>query len=129
MKDHKQPAAFPRTLVGFFLVLAVVSGHSLLAQSLNIPSKKWGVSFGNSKDFTGLRFNFRDSRVERVTGVNFTLWMPRKDNKDAVVTGLSLGPHPRRRRRPGHPARAPRGGGGKKPDRDQCRRPGCRRGR
>lgn len=91
MRETKRQAAYLKTLIGLSLVLAVISGHSLFAQSLDIPAKKWGISFGNSKDFAGLRFNFRDSRVERVTGVNFTLWMPRKDNKEAVVTGLSLG--------------------------------------
>ena len=68
-----------------------LAASSLFAQSLDIPSERWGLSFGNSKEFTGLRFNFRDSRVRRVTGVNVTFWMPRKDNKDAVVRGLSLG--------------------------------------
>lgn len=91
MRETKRQAACLKTLIGLSLVLAVISGHSLLAQSLDIPSKKWGLSFGNSKEWTGLRFNFRDSRVRRVDGVNFTLWMPRKDNKDAVISGLSLG--------------------------------------
>ncbi|KPL13366.1 MAG: hypothetical protein AMS26_14790, partial [Bacteroides sp. SM23_62] len=65
--------------------------QGLNAQSLDIPSRRWGVSFGNSKEFTGLRFNFRDSQVRRVTGINITLWTPRKDNTEAVVSGLSLG--------------------------------------
>src|SRR5512136_1909064 len=63
----------------------------LAAQGLNFPAKTWGVSFGNSKNFTGLRFNFRDDRVQKITGVNITLWRPSKNNAEAVVTGLSLG--------------------------------------
>jgi len=75
-----------------FLGLAFVMGRGLAgAQSLDIPSKRWGLSFGNSSEFTGLRFNFRDSRVKRITGVNVTLWGPRQDNEEAVVTGLSFG--------------------------------------
>ena len=78
-----------------FLGLAFVMGRGLaFAQSLDIPSKHWGLSFGNSSEFTGLRFNFRDSRVKRITGVNVTLWGPRQDNEEAVVTGLSFGPLP-----------------------------------
>ena len=77
-----------------FLAVVFVLGLPAAGQSLNVPAKTWGLSFGNSKEFTGLRFNFRDSRVSRVTGVNVTLWLPRKDNKDAVVTGLSLGTLP-----------------------------------
>jgi len=73
-------------------VLALLTAsQSLLAQSVDFPNKKWGISFGNSKEFTGLRFNFRDSQVVRLRGVNITLWQPRKDNKDALVEGVSLG--------------------------------------
>ncbi len=70
-------------------VVLMTSG--LNAESLDIPSRRWGISFGNSKDFTGLRFNIRDSQVRRVNGVNVTLWYPKKDNTEAVVSGLSLG--------------------------------------
>lgn len=69
------------SIAALFLI-AVAFAPSLYAQSVDIPSKAWGVSFGNSKSFTGLRFNFRDNQVERVTGVNFTLWAPRKFNED-----------------------------------------------
>ena len=91
MRKTRRQAACLRIPSCLFMALAVISGHSLSAQGLNIPAKEWGVSFGNSKVFAGLRFNFRDSRVERVTGINVTLWMPRKDNLDAAVSGLSLG--------------------------------------
>jgi len=73
------------------VILAFAVPCALFSQSLDIPSKKWGLSFGNSKEFTGLRFNFRDAGVRRVTGVNFTLWNPYEDNKEAVIQGLSLG--------------------------------------
>ena len=65
--------------------------QGLNAQSLDIPSRSWGISCGNSKEFTGLRFNFQDSRVRRINGINFTLWSPKKDNTEAVINGLSLG--------------------------------------
>ena len=73
------------------LCLGLLTGASLAAQSLDIPSKNWGLSIGNSKNFTGLRFNFRDKRVHRIDGVNVTLWVPSKDNEGSVITGLSLG--------------------------------------
>jgi hypothetical protein len=91
MRINKRPASLLRTLIGFFLFLGIIQQHSLFAQSLDIPSKKWGISFGNSKDWSGLRFNFRDSRVRRVNGINFTLWLPRKDNRDVIISGLPLG--------------------------------------
>jgi hypothetical protein len=80
-----------KAVLALILAMAVFKPQAILAQSLDIPSKKWGISFGNSKEFTGLRFNFRDSRVRRVIGLNITMWQPRKDNKDAVVKGISLG--------------------------------------
>ena len=62
--------------VSAILLLLFCAGSAstgvLIAQSLDFPSKSWGISFGNSKTFTGLRFNFRDSRVEKITGVNST---------------------------------------------------------
>ena len=41
---------------------------------LNIPFKKYGFSFGNSHTFNGIRFNFADKDVDRINGINLTLW-------------------------------------------------------
>jgi len=71
----------------FFLFLI---SSSIIAQSLDIPSSKGGISFGNSKYFNGLRFNFRDSEVDKINGLNVTLWTA-KNNNQAVVNGFSLG--------------------------------------
>jgi hypothetical protein len=73
----------------FAIMVALVRVAS--AQSFDIPSHRWGLSFGNSKDFTGLRFNFRDYRVESVRGFNFTMWRPYDDDVRSRITGLSLG--------------------------------------
>ncbi len=80
-----------KTAVALIFFLASAAGQSLFCQSFDIPNKKWGLSFGNSSEFTGLRFNFRDSRVRHIKGINFTLWQPRKDNKESVVEGMSIG--------------------------------------
>ena len=62
--------------------------------SIDIPSSTWGISFGNSKNFSGIRFNFRECNVERVNGFNFTLWEA-KSVRYSEVNGISLGvvPH------------------------------------
>jgi len=73
------------------LALIFLGNSTVQAQSLDIPSKKWGISFGNSKNFTGLRFNIQDDGVQKINGINFTLWKPKKDNPDSVINGLSLG--------------------------------------
>lgn len=60
------------------------------AQSLDLSLKGYGISFGNSKNFNGLRFNLRDSQVEEINGLNFTLWQA-DDNEKATVRGISVG--------------------------------------
>ena len=65
-------------------------GNGSYAQSFDLAVHSRGISFGNSRQFTGLRFNFMDSDVERVTGVNITFYKAH-DNKNAVVKGVSLG--------------------------------------
>src|SRR5439155_680877 len=35
-----------------------------------------GLSIGNSTTFTGLRLNWRDYRLDRIHGINVTLWKP-----------------------------------------------------
>jgi hypothetical protein len=80
-----------RAVLGLTLFLIPAASRALFGQSLDFPSKRWGISIGNSKEFNGLRINFSDSRVYRINGINVTLWKPMKDNEDAVVQGLSLG--------------------------------------
>lgn len=59
---------------------------------LNLGIHHTGISFGNSARWTGLRINFRDRGVERIDGINLTLWKAAKDaNRQAVVNGLSIG--------------------------------------
>jgi hypothetical protein len=86
---EKYNICFSRLLIPILVILFAVT-DSIYGQSLDIPVKGYGISFGNSKKFVGLRFNFADRYVDRIDGVNFTLW--RSDyNKDAVVRGLSFG--------------------------------------
>src|ERR1700722_10750621 len=48
-----------------------------------------GISIGDPRGVNGLRLNVRDSRLERVNGVNLTIWLPVKGR--GVVNGLELG--------------------------------------
>ncbi len=77
----------------FLLVLGVfllIPGNRLQAGSLDFPRSIFGISIGNSREFTGLRINFSDRNVVRVTGINLTFWRAR-ENAKAVVRGISLG--------------------------------------
>jgi hypothetical protein len=48
------------------------------------------ISLGNTAGVNGLRLNFRDSRLDRVNGVNLTVWLPKGQGK-GTVNGLALG--------------------------------------
>jgi hypothetical protein len=59
-------------------------------RSLDLTVNGVGLSIGNSRRVTGLRINWRDEGLERVNGINLTLWAPR-ENPRAVIDGLALG--------------------------------------
>lgn len=65
-------------------------------KALNLPFRKFGISIGNSYRFNGIRFNFADSNVQRINGLNLTLWTKYKSvyNKDATINGISIGVFP-----------------------------------
>jgi hypothetical protein len=62
------------------------------SQGVGIPSKKAGIGFGNSPRFSGIRFNFRDKNIEKVNGINVTVWQPKsEEDQTGNVNGISLG--------------------------------------
>lgn len=60
-------------------------------KALNFPFKKYGISIGNSHEFTGIRINFADENVKNINGLNITFWVKPAKNKDAVINGISAG--------------------------------------
>ena len=50
----------------------------------------WGISIGNAPRVNGLRINIQDAGLERVNGINITLWKPR-DPLSGTVNGLQVG--------------------------------------
>lgn len=74
------------------IVLLAVSVSMSPAKSLDIPSKHWGISFGNSTEFTGLRFNILDKNIDRIDGVNISVWHGEDfDNATGKFRGLGIG--------------------------------------
>src|SRR5262249_14742763 len=59
-------------------------------RSLDLGVNGYGISFGDSRRWTGLRFNYRDSRLDQATGINATLWYPYEGGAGRV-SGLALG--------------------------------------
>ncbi len=83
------------------IAIIVIVEFSLSAQdtlfnkkSLNFPTKKYGISLGNSYEFTGIRINFADENVKRINGLNVTFWFKFDGNEYAVVNGISVGVMP-----------------------------------
>ena len=58
--------------------------------SLDLGISGVGISFGNSPRWTGLRFNWSDRELNRIDGLNVTLWKPR-DPVTGSVNGLAVG--------------------------------------
>jgi hypothetical protein len=60
------------------------------AQSLDLTINHTGLSIGDSRFVRGVRINFRDRNLERVEGVNITVWTPYEPPR-GVVKGIAVG--------------------------------------
>jgi len=73
----------------------VLGAMSLLAgpvagQGLSLTINDVGLGIGDVPRVTGLRLNFRDRALERVSGINATIWTPYQEDS-GTVDGLALG--------------------------------------
>ena len=72
-------------------LLALAFPAAIHAQSLDLTVNDVGLSIGDSRLLTGIRLNFRDRHMERVTGINATIWSPHEDARGGEVVGLAVG--------------------------------------
>lgn len=80
-------------VVAIFMVTAcaaVATAQEQGRRSLDLTINDVGISIGDSRAVTGLRINWRDTRLERVNGLNLTLWKPAKSSH-GTVRGIALG--------------------------------------
>ena len=68
----------------------VVAATSASAQVIDLTINNTGLAIGDKPRVNGVRVNFRDRRLERVNGVNITIWNPYSP-ATGVVNGLALG--------------------------------------
>jgi len=62
------------------------------SQGVNIPSPAWGLSFGNSTRFNGIRFNIVDKDIEKINGINISAWGIKESSRQTgTVNGISIG--------------------------------------
>jgi hypothetical protein len=79
--------------------IIIITGACLLSaqdnlsngKALNIPFRKYGISIGNSYEFTGVRINFADENVKRINGLNVTFRGKDIVHQNSIVNGISLG--------------------------------------
>ncbi len=89
------PSGFLRALIGvagwtWLLAAAPAAAQEDSRRSLDLTVNHTGISIGDSREVTGLRLNFRDTRLERVDGVNITMWSPTKGSH-GTVRGVAIG--------------------------------------
>ena len=58
--------------------------------AINLRIHRVGLSLGNSAVHTGLRLNWSDAGIERINGINVTIWKP-GEPLTGTVNGLALG--------------------------------------
>lgn len=74
------------------LAMLLLLSQSAISQGFGIPSKKGGIGFGHLSRFTGIRFNFKDQNIEKVNGINVSVWAPKDDDvHTGNVNGISIG--------------------------------------
>ena len=58
--------------------------------ALNLPFAGYGISIGNSARHSGLRFNWSDDGIEKINGLNVTLWVP-GEPLSGTMNGVGIG--------------------------------------
>jgi len=62
-----------------------------LAAQIDLTVDHKGIAIGDVPRVTGLRLNYRDRHLERVDGINATIWSPYQNGSKGLVRGLALG--------------------------------------
>ncbi len=77
-----------KRIITIFLVslLYTVPGHA----QINLGVNETGLSIGNSRNWMGVRLNFRDLDIEEIRGVNITIWSP-YEPATGRIRGLAIG--------------------------------------
>ena len=73
------------------VTLSLLTAFPAFAQGLDLTVNHVGIAIGDVPRVTGLRLNFRDRSLERVNGMNVTIWSPYGEGGTGVVRGVALG--------------------------------------
>lgn len=83
------PVTIRAALPTIALFLALPGALRAQPSYLDLTVNDVGIAIGDAPRVTGLRINFRDRHLERVNGVNITVWTPYEATGD--VNGIALG--------------------------------------
>jgi len=72
-------------LIACTIISAYAQNPEDNGKALNLPFRKYGISIGNSYEFTGLRINLINKNVEKINGLNIT-GFGGENNLDARLT-------------------------------------------
>jgi hypothetical protein len=78
----------------FLSILAggILQAHLANSQGFGLPTKKWGLGFGNLPKYTGIRLNPIDKDVESIKGINITSWITEDfEGQSGSFYGLGIG--------------------------------------
>src|SRR3954447_21571321 len=73
------------------VTLSTLVAFPLAAQGIDLTVNHVGIGIGEVPRVVGLRLNFRDRALERVDGMNVTIWNPTDNGGKGVVRGVALG--------------------------------------
>src|SRR5690348_14433416 len=73
-----------------FLALSVLAAPPLASQVIDLTIHGSGLAIGDKPNMTGVRLNFRDRQLEKINGINATIWGPYSPAR-GTVNGLALG--------------------------------------
>jgi hypothetical protein len=101
MKKTIRSFSWETWIICLLSVFLINGSHLLFAQetisngkALNFPFKKYGISIGNSYEFTGIRINLVDKNVKRINGLNVTFWLKNHQNNSSALNGINVGVFP-----------------------------------
>jgi len=78
--------------LGLAFLITLLNLSITFSQGVNIPSSGWGLSFGNSTRFNGIRFNIVDKDIEKINGINISFWGIKESSRQTgTVNGISIG--------------------------------------
>ena len=82
-----------KNLILVFTIICIVlaaNETSFSQNSFDLTINDFGLYVGNAPRARGLRINWSDSNLDRISGINLTLWKPKK-NPGGIVQGISVG--------------------------------------